>query len=262
MAAPVPAMSGGAPDEPARPQISASPEGPVTPEGPASSHGKRHWYLAAAITAGVALLAGTGAVLLTSSHAPASRPVADDCGLVTCGASLPSSATGQAVRSTAQAAQRRTPAHRARQPVSVVRAHSRAARPPSPRSAPPPPRPAPSRPWHPPAPPRVTVTYTLDGGGWHQGFRAHLTIVNGGRQPIAGWTIQLTLPGDQVTWVGYQGAWQPFAAWQFSGGTLTLHAVSGGETLPPGDTEIVPLLAGGARTAPSGCTFDGACCWR
>jgi hypothetical protein len=108
----------------------------------------------------------------------------------------------------------------------------------------------------------VTVTYTLDGGGdqWHHGFRAHLAIVSNGRRAITGWTIELSLPGDQVSWVGYPGAPQPFAIWQLSGSLLVLHAVSGGETLSPGGTEIVPIFANGPSTAPSGCTFNGASC--
>jgi hypothetical protein len=263
-------MSGDNSDDPARPgsqarpESDAAPESEARPEGRGWPPGRPQWYLAAAITAGVAVLAGSGAVLLTISRAPATRPLADDCGLVTCGANLPRSVTGQAVRSTAQAARPSTAAHRPTQ-VAVTHAHSRGPRaaptpqPPNPTAPPPLPTPSPLR--QPPGPPRVTVSYTLDDGGqWHWGFHAHLTIVNNGRRAIGGWTLQLTLPGDQVNWVGYPGAWGPFAAWQFSGGTLTLHAVSGGETLPPGGTMIVPLFAGGDGTAPSGCSFDGNGC--
>lgn len=108
----------------------------------------------------------------------------------------------------------------------------------------------------------MTVTYTLDSGGdqWHHGFRAHLTIVSSGHQAIGGWTIDLSLPGDQVGWVGYPGAPQPFAVWQMSGHVLVLHAVSGGETLAPGSTEIVPIFASGPHTSPRSCTFNGASC--
>jgi Cellulose binding domain len=257
-------------DDPARPGSEAGPESEASPgsearpEGRGWPPGRRQWYVAAAITAGVALLAGSGAALLTISRAPAIRPLADDCGLVACGASLPRSVTGQAVRSTAQAARPSTAAHRPTQ-VAVAHAHSRGPRPtPTPRPPNPtasPPLPTPSPPQQPPGPPRVTVSYTLDDGGrGHRGFHAHLTIVNNGRRAIAGWTLQLTLPGDQVNWVGYPGAWGPFAAWQFSGATLTLHAASGGETLPPGGTEIVPLLGGGDGTAPSGCSFNDNGC--
>jgi hypothetical protein len=106
------------------------------------------------------------------------------------------------------------------------------------------------------------VTYTLDDGGdhWHHGFSAHLTIVDNAHQAIPGWTIDLSLPGDQVSWVGYPGAPQPFAVWQLSGSSLVLHAVSGGETLSPGGTEVVPIFADGPSAYPSGCTFNGASC--
>jgi hypothetical protein len=70
----------------------------------------------------------------------------------------------------------------------------------------------------------------------------------------------VSLPGDQIDWVGYPGAWEPFSSWQFSGGTLTLNAVSGGETLAPGATEIVPITARGATTAPANCAFNGSAC--
>ena len=248
----------------ARPGSRARPASRAKPEGRGWPPGRRQWYLAAAITAGVALLAGSGAALLTISRAPATRPLADDCGVVTCGANLPRSVTGRAVRSTAQAARASTAARRPTQ-VAVTHAHSRSPRPaPTPRPpnpTAPSPLPTASPPRQPARPPRVTVSYTLDSNGQsHWGFHAHLTIVNNGRRPIAGWTLQVTLPGDQVNWVGYPGAWGPFAAWQFSGGTLTLHAVSGGETLPPGGTEILPLLAGGDSTAPSGCSFNGNGC--
>lgn len=201
-------------------------------------------------------------MLLTISRGPQARPLAADCGLVTCGASLPPVVTGPAVPSTA--AHSSTRAHRrhraAHQRVLAPMAHSRL-RPPAPSA-----RPAhPGQPRLPhqrrPAPAAVSVTYTLDGTDpWHQDFRAHLTIVNHGATPVAGWTVQVSLPGDQVDWVGYPGAWNPFANWQFSGGTLALNAVSGGETLAPGGTEIVPISAQGSSTVPGGCQFNGSAC--
>lgn len=236
-------MASGAPDEPAR---------------PGSSAGRRQWYLAAGVVAGVALLAGTGAALLTVSPAPATHALAAGCGLVTCGARLPASVTGRAVRSTVPPAPHPPGAHRL-PPMSAARAHTRT---PKPVSAPQPSSPAPApRPTRQPAGTRVSVTYTLDGDGqWDHGFRAHLTIVNSGHRAIAGWTIQLTLPGDHVSWVGYPGAWLPFATWQSRGTTLTLHADSGGETLSPGGTEVVPIFGRGHTTAPGGCTFNGSGC--
>jgi len=238
-------MSSGAPDEPAR---------------PARSAGRRRWYLAAGVAAGVALLAGTGAALLTVSPAPATHALAAGCGVVTCGARLPASVTGRAVRNTVPPAPHPAGTRRLRPPLSAARAHTRTPKPVSAPQPPPGPAPAPS-PRRQPAGPRVSVTYTLDGDGqWGQGFQAHLTIVNSGHRTIAGWTIQLTLPGDHVKWVGYPGAWLPFATWQFSGTTLTLHADSGGEALAPGGTEIVPIFGHGDTTAPGGCTFNGSGC--
>lgn len=237
-------MSSGAPDEPA---------------GPRSSAGRRQWYLAAGIVAGVALLGGTGAALLTVSPAPVTHALAAGCGLVTCGARLPASVTGRAVPNAAPPAPHRPGAHRL-PPVSAARAHTRTPRPASVPQAPPSPSPPP-RPARQPAGPQVSVTYTLDGDGqWGHGFRAHLTIVNGGHRTIAGWTIRLTLPRDHVSWVGYPGAWLPFATWQFSRTTLTLHADSTGETLSPGGTEVVPIFGHGDTTAPSGCTFNDSGC--
>jgi hypothetical protein len=105
------------------------------------------------------------------------------------------------------------------------------------------------------------VTYSVDGTDpWHQDFHAHLTIVNNGSTLVAGWTVQLSLPGDQVDWVGYPGAWEPFSDWQFGGGTLVLTAASGGEAVAPGATEIVPIAVRGNAATPGGCTFDGAPC--
>jgi Cellulose binding domain len=216
------------------------------------------WYPVAGAAAVLALLAGGAMTLLTAAHAPRARPLADDCGLITCGATLPPAVTGAAppstaVRSTAPARRHHRRAHRGvlapaahslGSPTPAARPH-RQHRAPGPRAA----------------PPAVTVAYTLDGTDpWQQGFHAHLTIVNNGSTPVAGWSVQVSLPGDQVDWVGYPGAWEPFASWQFSGGTLTLNAVSGGETLAPGATEIVPITAQGGTTAPGGCIFNGAAC--
>jgi len=218
------------------------------------------WYPVAGAAAVLALLAGGAMTLFTISRGPQARPLAADCGLVTCGASLPPVVTGRAVPSTAaHSITRAHRSHRAAHRVLAPTAHSRL-RPPAPGQ--PAHRRHPRAP-HPggPTPAAVTVTYTLDGTGpWHQAFRAHLTIVNHGTAPVTGWTVQVSLPGDQVDWVGYPGAWDPFANWRFSGGTLALNAVPGGETLAPGATEIVPISAQGRTTIPGGCQFNGAAC--
>jgi hypothetical protein len=220
------------------------------------------WYPVAGAAAVVALLAGGGMTLLTISSGPQARPLAAGCGVVTCRASLPPVVTSPSGPATA--ARRMTPAPRhhrtARRRVLAPTVHSLAG-PPA----------APGRPpgrghlRHPhrgqPAPAAVTVSYTVDGADpWHRDFRAHLTIVNHGAAPVAGWNAQVALPGDQVDWVGYPGAWDPFANWQFNGGTLALNAVSGGETIPPGGTEIVPISVQGSNTTPGGCEFNGAAC--
>jgi hypothetical protein len=218
------------------------------------------WYPVAGAAAVLALLAGGAMTLLTISRGPQARPLAADCGLVTCDASLPPVVSGPAVPSTAThgitRAHRRHRAARPRELAPV--AHSRL------RPSALPGRPARRR--HTrnpggPTPAAVTVTYTLDSTDhWHRDFRAHLTIVNHGAAPVAGWTVQVSLPGDQVDWVGYPGAWNQFANWQFSGGTLALNAVAGSETLAPGATEIVPISAQGSNTVPGGCQFNGAAC--
>jgi hypothetical protein len=220
------------------------------------------WYPVAGAAAVVGLLAGGAMTLLTISHGPQARPLAADCGLVTCGASLPPVITGPsgpatAVRSTAPAPRHHRTAHRR---VLAPTVHSLAGPPAAPGR--PPSRRHPHHPHGgPPAPAAVTVSYTVDGADpWHQDFHAHLTIVNHGAAPVAGWNVQVTLPSDQVDWVGFPGAWDPFANWQFNGGTLALNAVSGGETIPPGGTEIVPISVQGSNTTPGGCEFNGAAC--
>src|SRR5215469_13921100 len=59
------------------------------------------WNPVAWAAAGAALLAGAAMMLLTLSPGPQARPLADDCGLVTCGASLPPAVFGIAVPSIA-----------------------------------------------------------------------------------------------------------------------------------------------------------------
>jgi len=57
------------------------------------------WYPVAAAAA-LALLAGGAMMLLTVSQGPRDPSLADDCGLVTCAASLPHEVTGAVARST------------------------------------------------------------------------------------------------------------------------------------------------------------------
>jgi hypothetical protein len=220
----------------------------------------------AGVATGLVILAGGAAALLTFSPDPVARTVADDCGLVACGAHLPSSATGLSVRSTPQASHSGRPGHRPAPSPSATTSTG------APTTGP---TPDPSRPGRSPTPggpspspsatspgPQLTVSYALNRlDTAHPGFKAQLTIVNNGPKTVAGWTLDLSLPSDVVTWVGYPGATGlPFTFWQFSGGTLTLHAVSSGEALRPGSTEVVPFDANGTATVPASCTFNGSAC--
>src|SRR5215472_4060772 len=105
-----------------------------TPDSPSASDGapagkaswrrprpfsRPHWYPLVGATAVAALLAGVAMALLTLSRGPQARPLAHDCGLVTCGASLPPAILGTAVPSTA--------AHS----TAPVRRHQRGARAPA-----------------------------------------------------------------------------------------------------------------------------------
>jgi Cellulose binding domain len=255
------------------------PPGPDQPAG--ARHGPapraRHsWFSVGAVAATLLLIAGGVAALTLAGHSAPTRPVAADCGLVNCGA-VP---VVPAASSTATQSHLTRPL-RHRTASASPAATKRPARAPSPTTAQAStPTPAPSA--APPAAPDVTVTYTPDqqqhfGAPGHQqhsgrsggqpqfpgppGFQGQLTIVNHGSGQVAGWTVQLTLPGDEVDFVGTQDGWggDPFERWQFSGDTLTL-AAGGSETLGPGAVLNVTVHGQGQATAPSGCTFNGAAC--
>src|SRR5690348_14055827 len=87
-----------------------------SPDAPDASHGapagkaswrrprpfsRPQWYPVAGAGVVAALLAGVAMTLLTLSRGPQARPLTHNCGLVTCGASLPRAALGTAVPSTA-----------------------------------------------------------------------------------------------------------------------------------------------------------------
>jgi hypothetical protein len=226
---------------------------------------RRRWYSAIGATAGLALLAG-GLVALLPRHAPPVTQLAADCGLIHCDATLP----GAIVTTSPSESAAPQPRHKTHKPASpspsAHTSHSSApsAPPKTPQPQPPPPTLAPPPP---PAGPDVAVTYSLDSQDNHWGqnhFQGHLTIVNQGSQPVSGWTIQLTLPGDDIRWVGYGqggwGGWSDFRGWGFSGNALTLNASSPSETLSPGASQTVYINGDGSSASPSGCTFNGAAC--
>jgi Cellulose binding domain len=112
-------------------------------------------------------------------------------------------------------------------------------------------------------PPDITLTFT-SGSDRHDfdHFRDQLTLVNNGSRPVSGWTVQLTLPGDEIFSVETQPWWDgvPFEHWRASGDTLTISADNDTETLAPGEPLSVSIHGRGRTTSPTGCTFNGAAC--
>src|SRR5262249_44946659 len=114
-----------------------------------------------------------------------------------------------------------------------------------------------------PSPPYCPLTFTA---GQDQldfdHFQGQLTLVNQGGSPVAGWTAELTFPGDEVFSVenldGRDGS--PFDHWQFDGDTLTISAGNSSETLTPGDPLSRSIHARGRTPSPTACTFNGATC--
>jgi cellulose binding protein with CBM2 domain len=202
----------------------------------ASGQSRYRWYIAIGAIAGLGLLTG-GVLLLLPGGTPATHTLAADCGLVNCGAAVPAPATA----GSAPASPRALPRHRPYQPVTR----------PGPLLASTPPATSPR-----PAAPAVTVSFASSSRG-HR-FSTQVTLVNHGSAPVSGWTLRLSYPGDQVSWVGYQGG--VFVYWQFGGGTLTLSARAGGETLAPGGTQSIIVSGTGNSPVPAGCTFNGSGC--
>jgi hypothetical protein len=205
---------------------------------PGPGHRRRRWYIAIGAIAGLGLLAG-GLLLVLPGSTPATHTLAADCGLVHCGAALPAPVAAGSWPASA----RPLPRHRPYQPASVPR----------------PARPATSTP---PAGQAVTVSYSGSGHGNGGRFSTQLTIVNHGSTPVAGWTLQLSYPGDQVFWVGYPGGGPgtEFVSWHFGGDMLTLSAQAGGEALAAGGTQSIVVAGTGHSPAPAGCTFNGSAC--
>jgi hypothetical protein len=203
-----------------------------------SGHERHRWYIAIGAIAGLGLLAG-GLLLVLPGSTPATRTLAADCGLVNCGAALPAPVTPASSPGSA----RPLPRHRPYQPAPVPRA-------------------TPLVTSTPPAGQAVTVSYSGGGRGNAGRFSTQLTIVNQGSTPVAGWTLQLSYPGDQVFWVGYPGSGPgtEFVSWHFGGDMLTLSAQAGGEALAPGGTQSIVIVGTGNSPVPAGCTFNGSAC--
>jgi hypothetical protein len=204
---------------------------------------RRNWLTAIGATAALAALLGGVAFLAPHRHHDAAAQLAADCGLINCGAVLPGAIATTSPSGYAGQARPHQRAHKSPSASAGRRSLSYVPRPSVPK------------------PPNVSVTYTLDRPGRGH-FRGHLTIVNHGRWPVAGWTIRASFASDRIESVGYlQGGSEiSFNSWQFSGSTLTLSANSGGETLAPGASQTVYIYGRGATASPDGCTFNGANC--
>jgi hypothetical protein len=206
--------------------------------------GRHPWYLAVMAIAAFGLVAGSVTVLVQANSTPSHQPAASNCGLVNCGAALPGpSATIS------------TQGH-------IGKAHTTVSHAPKPPASP---TPSPSQaPTHAQAsPPNVTLTFSAgqDQRDFDH-FQGQLTLVNQGGSPVAGWTAELTLPGDEIFSVENQDGrdGSPFDHWQFDGDTLTISADDSSETLSPGQPLSLSIHGRGRTTSPTGCTFNGAAC--
>jgi Cellulose binding domain len=202
----------------------------------------RHWRYTA-IGTGTCAAAAVSGVLIFMPHQAGRGPhiVADNCGIVTCTATLPPAASTDATpipRPTRSAVTPHATLSPSPSPFPRPSATAAAA-PPSPSAAP---RPAPS----------VTVTYSVVER-WDGGFQGQFTIVNHTSAALTGWQISATFPGDLV-----DSVWG--ASGQAGGSSLVLDAPSYQATIPPGASQSANFTAQGNTTSPASCTIDGRAC--
>jgi hypothetical protein len=206
--------------------------------------GRHPWYLAIMAVAAFGLVAVSVTVLVQANSTPSYQPAASNCGLVNCGAALPGPSTTISTQS------------------QIGKAHTTVSHPPKP-SASPTPSPAQAPTQAQASPPNVTLTFSAgqDQRDFDH-FQGQLTLVNQGGSPVAGWTAELTLPGDEIFSVENQDGRDgfPFDHWQFDGDTLTISAGNSSETLAPGEPLSLTIHGQGRTTSPTGCTFNGAAC--
>jgi hypothetical protein len=189
----------------------------------------------AAIGTGTCVAATVSGVLIFMPHQAGRSPhvLAADCGLVTCTATLPPSASARATASPLST----RPAAKPQDTIS-----------PAPSTT----SPAPSTTSPEPSTTAVTVTYSVVQR-WDDGFQGQFTIVNHGDVGLTRWQIRAAFPGDLV-----ETAWG--AGWQISGGTLVLTAPPYQATIPPGASQSANFTAQGNTTSPMNCTIDGTVC--
>lgn len=206
--------------------------------------GRHPWYLAIMAVAAFGLVLGSVTVLVQANSTPSHQPAASNCGLVNCGAALPGPSATISTQS------------------HIGKAHTTVSHAPKPSAAPaPPPSQAPTHAQA--SPPNVTLTFSADQDQRDfDHFEGQLTLVNQGGSPVAGWTAELTFPGDEVFSVDNQDGRDGFSFdhWQFDGDTLTISADNSNETLTPGQPLSLSIHARGRTTSPTACTFNGAAC--
>ena len=207
--------------------------------------GRHPWYLAIMAVAAFGLVAGSVTVLVQANNTPSHQAAASNCGLINCGAAV----------APVPAATISTQGH-------IGKAHASVSHAPKPSASPAlPPTQAPTHAQA--SPPNVTLTFTADQDQRDfDHFDGQLTLVNQSGSPIAGWTAELTLPGDEVFSVENQDGRDgfPFDHWQFDGDTLTISAGSSSGTLTPGQPLSLSIHGRGRTTSPTGCTFNGTTC--
>jgi hypothetical protein len=206
--------------------------------------GRHPWYLAIMAVAAFGLVAGSVTVLVQANSTPGHPPTASNCGLVNCNAALPGPSTTISTQS------------------QIGKAHTTVSHAPKP-SASPTSSPAQAPTQAQVSPPNVTLTFSAgqDQRDFDH-FQGQLTLVNQGSSPVAGWTAELALPGDDIFSVENQDGrdGSSFDHWHFDGNTLTISADSNSETLTPGEPLSLTIHGQGRTTSPTACTFNGATC--
>ena len=209
--------------------------------------GRNTWYLAIVAATALGLTAGGVALLAGSGGAP-SRTAAPDCGLINCGANVPGPSSTFSTQS------------------HIGKAHVAVSHPPA--TSAPPGSSTPSQGSTPAAPTvavaaNVSVTFSSDQNRRDfDHFQEQMTLVDKGGSAVSGWTVQLTLPVDEVDSVEIPSEWDgvPFEHWQFRGDTLTISADTRSETLDPGAPLNLSIHGRGNTGSPTECTFNGAAC--
>jgi hypothetical protein len=206
--------------------------------------GQHPWYLAVMAVAAFGLVAGSVTILVQANSTPSHPAAAPNCGLINCGVAVPA----PSVTTSAE--------------IRIGKAHTTVSHAPKPPASP---TPSPSQAATPgqASPPDVTLTFTASQDQRRfDHFEGQLTLVNQGARPVAGWTAELTLPGDEVFSVENQDGRDgfPFEHWRFDGDTLTISADNSSETLSPGEPLSLSIHGRGRTTSPTGCTFNGAPC--